>query len=109
MSWFPRPASPKTLWADLRAFSAQRSRYQWWGLVVAVTMPVLIFAGFIHDSSHGVKPGPEIIYAESWPASRTDAQIKADQKIYQAKRAAAIKERQRQFKKVDDAMKRLGI
>ena len=109
MSWFPRPAAPKALWADIRAFTAQRSRYQWGGLFMAIAMPLLIIAGFIHDSTHGVRPGPQIIYAESWSANRTDAQIKADQKRDQAKRDAAIKERQRQFRKVDEAMKRLGI
>jgi hypothetical protein len=109
MSYFPRPASPKVLWADIRAFTAHRSRYQWAGLAVAIVMPLLIVAGFLHDSSHGIQPGPQIIYAESWPASRTDAQIKADQKRDQARREAAIKERQRQFRKLDKDLDRLGI
>src|SRR3954462_14361010 len=109
MSWFPRPATPKVLWADIRAFTAQRSRYQWIGLTGAVAMPLLIVAGFLHDSSHGVQPGPQIIYAESWPADRTDEQIKAQQKIDQAKREAAMKERQRQFRKLDKDLERLGI
>jgi hypothetical protein len=109
MSWFPRPAAPRALWADIRAFTAVRSRYQWAGLAVALLMPALIVAGFFHDSSHGMQPGPQIIYAESWPANRTDEQIKADQKRDQAKRAAAIRERQRQFRKLDKALDRLGI
>jgi hypothetical protein len=109
MSWFPRPAGPKALWADIRAFTSQRSPYQWAGLAVAIVMPALIVAGFLHDSSHGMRPGPEIIYAESWPANRTDAEIKADQKRDQAKREAAIKERQRQFRKLDKDLERLGI
>jgi hypothetical protein len=109
MSWFPRPAAPKALWADIRAFTAQRSRYQWAGMVAAIAMPLLIVAGFFHDSSHGVQPGPQIIYAESWPASRTDDQIKADQKRDQAQREAAIKERQRQFRKLGKDLEKLGI
>ena len=109
MSWFPRPAAPRALWADIRAFTAQRSRYQWVGLAGAILMPLLIVAGFLHDSSHGVQPGPQIIYAESWPANRTDAQIKAEQKSDQAKREAAMKERQRQFRKLDKDLQRLGI
>ncbi|MDB5691959.1 MAG: hypothetical protein JWO81_1022 [Alphaproteobacteria bacterium] len=109
MSWYPRPAAPKALWADIRAFTAERSRYQWAGLAVAVTMPLLIVAGFLHDSAHRVQQGPEIIYAESWPANRSDAEIKADQKRDQIRREAAIRERQRQFRKLDKDLHGLGI
>jgi hypothetical protein len=108
MSWFPRPAAPKALWADIRAFAAQRSRYQWAGLAVAITMPVLIVAGFFHDS-RGIQPGPQLIYVESWPANRSDDEIRADQKRDQVKREAAMKERQRQFRKLDKELERLGI
>lgn len=109
MSWFPRPSSPRAVWADLKAFAHQRSRYQWAGLAVAIVMPLLIIAGFYHDASHGIAPGPQLIYAESWPATRTDAEIKADQKRDQAKRSAMIRERQRQFQKLDKELKRVGI
>lgn len=109
MSWFPRPATPKALIADLRLFASQRSRYQWGGLAVAIVMPVLIVAGFYHDASHGIAPGPQLIYVQSWPATRTDAEIKAQQKIDQAKREAAQKERQRQFQKIDRDLKKVGI
>ena len=109
MSWFPRPASPKALIADLRLFASQRSRYQWGGLAVAIAMPVLIVAGFYHDASQGIAPGPQLIYVDSWPASRTDEQIKAQQKIDQARREAALKERQRQFQKLDKDLKKVGI
>lgn len=109
MSWFPRPAAPKALWADIRAFTSQRSPYQWAGMAVAIVMPVLIILSFLHDSSHGVQPGPQLIYVESWPANRTDAQIIADQKRDQAEREAAQKERQREFRKLDKDLDRLGI
>ena len=109
MSWFPRPAAPKALWADIRAFTAERSRYQWAGMAVALIMPTLLIATFFHDSAHGVAPGPQVIYAQSWPANRTDAQIKADQKRDQAQREAAMKERQRQFRKLDKDLDKLGI
>ncbi len=94
MSWFPRPAAPKALWADMRAFAAQRSRYQWGGLAIAIVMPLLIVAGFWHDSTHGIQPGPQVIYVQSWPANRTDAEIVADQQQDQAQREAAQRARQ---------------
>jgi hypothetical protein len=106
MSWFPRPSSPRAVFADLKAFAGQRSRYQYAGLAVAIAMPLLIIAGFYHDASHGIAPGPQLIYAESWPASRTDAEIKADQKRSEAERQAQAKERQRQFQKLE---RQLGI
>jgi hypothetical protein len=109
MSWFPRPAGPRALIADIREFTRQRSRVQWIGAVVAVAMPLLIIAGFYHDSSHGIAPGPQLIYVESWPANRTDAQIKSDQKRDQARREAAMKERQRQFRKLDKDLEKIGI
>lgn len=109
MSWFPRPARPKALIEDIRLFASQRSPYQWGGLAVAIVMPILIIAGFYHDSTHGIAPGPQLIYAQSWPASRSDEEIKAQQKIDQAKREAAQRERQRQYQKLDRQLKKVGI
>lgn len=109
MSWFPRPSGPRALIQDFREFTRQRSRVQWIGAIVAIAMPVLIIAGFNHDSSHGISPGPQLIYVQSWPAARTDAQIKADQVRDQAKREAAQRERQRQFKKLDKQLDKIGI
>jgi hypothetical protein len=109
MSWFPRPSGPRALLNDFREFTRQRSRVQWIGAFIAITMPVLIIAGFYHDSTHGIAPGPQLIYVDSWPASRTDDQIKADQVKYQAKKAAAQKERQRQFRKLDKDLEKIGI
>ena len=109
MSWFPRPATPKALWADMRAFASQRSPYQWAGLAVAIVMPLAIVAGFWHDTTHGIQPGPQVIYVQSWPANRTDAQIVADQKKDQAQREAAQRERQREFQKLNNQLDRLGI
>jgi hypothetical protein len=104
----PRPASPRVLWADLRAFLAQRSRHQWIAAGVAVLMPTILITLFILDSA-SLKPGPQMIYVESWPANRTDEQIMAEQKEDQARREAAKAERQRQFKKASDQLEKIGI
>jgi hypothetical protein len=105
----PRPSSPRALIADIRAFTAQRSRVQWAALALAIVMPLGLVFVFIIDGRTNIQPGPQVIYADSWTANRTDAEIVADQKIHQAKREAAIKERQRQFQKVDRELDRLGI
>ena len=101
MSFFPRPASPRALWADLRAFAKERSRVQWVAALVAVAMPILIVAGFYQDSKTNIGPGEQLIYAESWSADRTDAEILADQKKRQAEKEAYAAERQRQFQKLE--------
>jgi GTPase Era involved in 16S rRNA processing len=105
----PRPASPRALWADIKAFAAQRSPHQWVAAALAVAMPVALIVLFISDTRRNIAPGPQLIYVESWPASRSDAEIIAQQKIDQAKRDKAMKERQRQFKKLDESLERMGI
>ena len=96
----PRPASPRVLLSDLRAFAQQRSRVQWIAAFVAVLMPIIIIWGFIIDGNTNIAPGEQIIYAESWSAERSDAQIKIDQAKRQKQREAAMAERQRQFKEL---------
>jgi uncharacterized protein YraI len=105
----PRPASPRALWADIRAFAAQRSAVQWWAAGFAVAMPMAIVVLFITDARTNTAPPATIVYVESWRADRTDAEIIADQKRHQAKREKAAKERQEQFKKLDERLERIGL
>jgi hypothetical protein len=101
MGALPRPSGPRALWRDLRAFFADKHGYRWFGIGLAVVMPALMLAGFYVDSKRD-PPKPQIIYAQSWPADRSDAEIikqnVADQKKLDTYRA----ERQRQFKKLAD-------
>ena len=78
-------------------------------MAFAVIMPITIVIIFTIDGRTNIAPGPQIIYVESYPANRTDAEIIADQKKDQAAREAAQKERQRQWQKLDKRMERLGI
>jgi hypothetical protein len=100
----PRPASPRALWADLRAFTKERSRIQWIAATLAVLMPVVIIIGFITDARTNIAPGEQLMYVDSWSANRSDAEIMADQKRRQAEREAAQAERQRQFKKLEEQL-----
>ena len=67
---------------------------------------MIILIEFMVDSKINTAPPPQVVYAESWPANRTDAEIVAEQKKDQAKRDAAAKEKQRQFKELE---KQLGM
>lgn len=102
----PRPASPRILWADLRAFARERSRHQWIAAFFAVVMPIVIVVGFVVDARTNIAPGEQIIYAESWSAKRSDAEILAAQERRQQEQEAIAAERQRQFKELE---KKFGI
>lgn len=106
MSWFPKPVGPRAALTDLRAFMRQRSREQFIGAALAILVTMIIIIEFLVDSKINTAPPPRIVYAESWKADRTDAEIIAQQKIDQAKRDAAAKEKQRQFQKLE---KELGM
>ena len=106
MSWFPSPSSPRVAFADLRAFMRQRSREQVIGLVMAFLVTIIIVIEFLVDSKINTAPPPRIVYVESYPATRTDAQIIADQNKDKAARDAAELEKQKQFQKLE---KQLGF
>ena len=97
----PRPASPRVLWQDLRAFAAERSRYQWVSLALALAMPVAIFFLFVMDSSN-LKAGPRITYVDSWAETRSDDEIKAAQIERERAREARAEEMRKAWKKLGD-------
>src|SRR5688572_31024853 len=76
----PRPARPRALWNDARAFWKGRPRHQWLAGMLAVAIPIAILFSFYLDSYTNVRPRQTIYYVDSWPASRTDAEIRAKQK-----------------------------
>jgi hypothetical protein len=111
MAVFPRPARPRALIADVkRLWNSGTRRYKLVFGALAIGMTSIMVTLFILESRWGVLPeGPQIIYASDWPADRTDAQIKAQQKIDQAVLDKARAERRREFQKLDDALKRSGL
>ncbi len=104
MSWFPTPSSPRAAFRDLAAFMRQRSREQVIGASLALLVTAIIVIEFIVDASIGTAPPPRITYVELYSSNRTDAEIIAEQKQDQAAKDAAIKERQRQFKKLENQL-----
>lgn len=106
MAVLPPVSSPRAALRDLGAFLRQRSREQLIGAALAVLVTIIILILFFVDSKINTAPPPQVVYVESFPADRTDAQIIADQKKRQADKEAAIRERQRQFQKLE---KKLGI
>ncbi|HZG09801.1 MAG TPA: hypothetical protein VEZ70_12545 [Allosphingosinicella sp.] len=105
----PRPSSPKALLADLRALASERSTHHWVAGGLAVLMPAAVIVLFYTDVQTNIAPKPQVIFAESWSADRSDEQIKAEQVTRQAEKEARQKERQRQFKALDDRLEKMGI
>lgn len=116
MRFFAR-FSPLAALADLRAFFAARRRHELWFLACSAALTAGIILALIKDASEFKRPyKPNIIYVEQWPATRTDEEVRAQQKIDQARKhaeqaqlEALKKKRQAEFKKVDDALKQWGI
>jgi len=102
----PPVSRPGVALRDLLAFLRQRSREQVIGATLAVLVTMIIVIIFLVDSKINTAPPPQVVYVQLYDSNRTDAEIIADQKKDQAKREAAAKERQRQFKQLE---KQLGM
>lgn len=113
---FLKRFSPIVAYRDLRFFLATRKRHELVFMALALALTLLILWAFVKDS-HFEKPYERnIIYVEQWPITRTDAQIRAQQTIDQAKRniekaelEKRKKARQAEFKKLDDKLESWGF
>ncbi|MES2055606.1 MAG: hypothetical protein V4564_06705 [Pseudomonadota bacterium] len=101
---------------DLRDFLRQRRPHELGFLLLSVALFGVILVGFTIDSHEERVYRPNIIYVQQWPASRTDAEIRAQQKIdapIEAKRKAdeeaQRKKTQEDFKRLDRKLEKLGI
>ena len=109
MSFFPRPAGPRALWADLKLFWSTRTRVQWIAGTLAVMIPIGIAVAFYFDGRTNILPGPQLILVESWPTNRTDAEIIERQQHDSAIRNRLEAERRESFRQVDNGMNSLGL
>jgi hypothetical protein len=105
----PRPATPRALIEDLRNFWRGRPRGHWIAALLAGAMTTGIVIAFLIDSQSMGETRAQIIFVNSWPASRTDAEIKADQQADLRERNRAEAEHRRQLQRLDQNLNRLGI
>jgi hypothetical protein len=117
MSYFSR-FNPLVAFADLRDFIRQRQRHELIFAVLSVCVTGGILLDFAIDAMHLEKPyvPVEVNYVKQWPANRTLAQVRAQQKIDaaqakidKAKKDEAEKARRAEFQKIDEAMNRMGL
>ncbi len=93
----------------MRDFWRDRPRHQWLAAVLALLIPAGILVVFYYDAQINILPGEQVIYLESWPADRSDEEIVAKQEADLKQREEWERERQRQFKNLDDRLRRYGI
>lgn len=102
----PKPALGGAL-SDLKQMFSHLDRRRVLFLLLACAVTFAVLFGFLIDTDlRKFRPGPQLIFVESWSAKRTDAEIVAQQKRDQAVKKEQEAERQRQFKKL---AKDLGI
>jgi hypothetical protein len=109
MAFFLRPSGPRALWKDLTDFWRSRPRGQWVAAALALTATGTIVLGFFLDSRSLAETREQVIFIDSWPATRTDAEIIAKQKADKVERDAALAEHRRQLQRLDQSLNRLGI
>jgi hypothetical protein len=97
---------PRAALNDLTAFMRQRSREQIIGASLAVLVTLIIVIIFFVDSKINTAPPQRIVYVENYPATRTDADIIADQRKASEQRRKAEEARRQEFQKLQD---KLGI
>jgi hypothetical protein len=102
---------------DLRLFLHSRPKHELGFAFLAIVTTVTLIAGFMIDAKDLKAPYKrDIQYVESWPLSRTDAEIieaqKQDMKT-RATREAEQKKREAEnraaLKRIDDALNRWGL
>ena len=108
--------SPTRAYHDRRAFLSRRQPHQMVFATLAVALTVFLIFEIAHDAHYERAYKPDIIYFKQWRADRSEAELLAQRKIDQAatdKRQAEVDRinaaRRASFKKIDDAMKRMGL
>lgn len=102
----PKPSSPRAAWTDFKAFLVDQPRHKWVILLLSIAMPAILVTVFMLDSQTGMQMPKQVVFVESWPANRTDEEIKAQQIIDQKARDEAKLRRQQDYQRLQ---KRLGI
>jgi len=101
----PRPSSPRRALADLVAFFRARGRHQLIAMVLAVLIPAMILTVFYLDGQTNLAPPKRtLIFAESWRADRSDAEIVAQQKIDAQAKADFAAEKQKSFQRLEKSL-----
>ena len=109
MSFFPRPAGPRALWADLKLFWSTRTKVQWFAGTFAILIPIALGFAFWLDGRTNIAPGAQIIFVDSWSANRTEAETKARLEADSVIRNRRDAARRADFQAADNSLKQYGF
>lgn len=98
----PPVSRPSAAFADLRAFLVSREKHQWIFALLSVLITGYFIAVFLIQSRTKEYKPPEIVWVKDYAANRTDAQIKAQQRIDEKKRLAEAAE----LRKLEEAQRK---
>ena len=105
----PRPASPRALWRDLRAFAAGRNRHHAIAAIMAIAIPIAIVVTFASDFRDANDAPETIIYVKSWRADRSIEETRAANAENTKFREEGEAERRRQFQAIKNKMNKIGL
>ena len=100
MLGLPPVQGPRAVLSDLRAFLGRRSPEKTKAALLSVGITASLVGLFFLDLKVRTAPPPTVAYAESWSLDRTDAEIKADQKVSQKEAEEKALARQREFQEI---------
>jgi len=113
---FLQKLAPGPAIRDLRSFLRARKRHQIGALAISAVLVAGIIYGFFKDSRFFPEYKANITYFQSWPLDRSDAEIEAQMKIDNEKRAKLKAERdkkqkarQAEFQQIDNTLSGWGL
>ena len=109
MAILPRPSSPLAAWRDFRDFVRAPRKHKIVFAALSLTLPMGIFWAMIREAQiDEVWTPPTIVYVKQWPASRTAAEVRAQQAKDLPAELAAKKEREDAAEAKRQAYRRLA-
>ena len=109
MAILPRPSSPLAAWRDFRDVVRAPRKHKIVFAALSLTLPTLIFWAMIREAKMDEEwTPPTIIYVKQWPASRTVAEVRAQQAKDLPAEIALKKEREAQAEAQRQAYRRLA-
>ena len=108
MSFLP-PFEPRKGISEFIAFAKRRDREHVIGGMLALLMTAVIVVIFFVDSKVNTAPPTQVIYADVYAGEPTDEEIIERQEREQAEIEERARQRQEQFREIDEALERAGI
>jgi hypothetical protein len=113
---FPRPVSLSAALADLRAFLATRQRHQWLFAALSLAIPFYFMTLILMKTVEKEYKPPEVTFVTSYAKDRSDAEIRAQQKLdaeklerERAEREQVLAERRRKLEPITKKLDDLGF